>query len=99
MFKPCTPPVVPTPEVFLDSVVATRSEMIYGVPAFIEVCILRAPTAATATHTKLVMGAESGQHAEDQDPPGHGTKQYLSHSIDENETYASAVDRSMLAHR
>ncbi|KAM5541012.1 hypothetical protein V8D89_005323 [Ganoderma adspersum] len=36
MFKPCTPPVVPTPEVFLDSVVATRSEMIYGVPAFIE---------------------------------------------------------------
>lgn len=63
MFKPCTPPVVPTPEVFLDSVVATRSEMIYGVPAFIEVCVLRLSTAAIAAHTNAVMGAESRQHA------------------------------------
>lgn len=37
MFKPTTPPVVPTPEVFLDALVATRSEIVYCVPAFIEV--------------------------------------------------------------
>ena len=37
MFKPCTPPVLPTPEVFLDSVVATKTEIVYCVPAFIEV--------------------------------------------------------------
>ncbi|KAI8996302.1 acetyl-CoA synthetase-like protein [Trametes punicea] len=36
MFKPSTPPVVPTPEAFLDSVVSTRSEIVYCVPAFIE---------------------------------------------------------------
>ncbi|KAI0673239.1 acetyl-CoA synthetase-like protein [Trametes maxima] len=36
MFKPSTPPVVPTPEVVLDSLVATRSEVVYCVPAFIE---------------------------------------------------------------
>ncbi|RDX49617.1 acetyl-CoA synthetase-like protein [Lentinus brumalis] len=36
MFKPCTPPVYPTPELFLDSLVATRSEIVYCVPAFIE---------------------------------------------------------------
>lgn len=37
MFKPSTPPVLPTPEVFLDSVVATRTEIVYCVPSFIEV--------------------------------------------------------------
>ncbi|KAI0758786.1 acetyl-CoA synthetase-like protein [Fomes fomentarius] len=36
MFKPSTPPVLPTPEVFLDSVVATRTEIVYCVPSFIE---------------------------------------------------------------
>ncbi|KAI0350560.1 acetyl-CoA synthetase-like protein [Trametes cingulata] len=36
VFEPKTPPVVPTPEVFLDSLVATRSEIVYCVPAFIE---------------------------------------------------------------
>ena len=55
--------MVPTPEVFLDSVVATRSEMIYGVPAFIEVCVLRLSAAAIAAHSNAVMGAESRQHA------------------------------------
>ena len=63
MFKPCTPPVVPTPDVFLDSVVATRSEMIYGVPAFIEVSVPRVSDAVAAAHTNVGMGAESGQHA------------------------------------
>ncbi|TFK88243.1 acetyl-CoA synthetase-like protein [Polyporus arcularius HHB13444] len=36
MFKPSTPPVLLTPEVLLDSLVATRSEMVYCVPALIE---------------------------------------------------------------
>nr|UXY92114.1 ATP/NADPH-dependent carboxylic acid reductase [Trametes cinnabarina] len=36
MFKPSTPATVPTPEIFLDSVVETRSEVVYCVPAFIE---------------------------------------------------------------
>ncbi|KAI0687627.1 acetyl-CoA synthetase-like protein, partial [Cerioporus squamosus] len=36
MFKPSTPPVLPTPELLLDSLVATRSEMVYCVPALIE---------------------------------------------------------------
>ena len=59
MFKPCTPPVVPTPEVYLDSVVATRSEMIYGVPAFIEVSRLVGSAAAAAAYTNIVVGTES----------------------------------------
>ena len=59
MFKPCTPPVVPTPEVYLDSVVATRSEMIYGVPAFIEVSRLVGSAIAAAAYTNIVMGTES----------------------------------------
>lgn len=37
MFKPTTPPVLPTPEAFLDSLIATRSEIVYCVPAFVEV--------------------------------------------------------------
>lgn len=36
MFKPCNPPVVPTPEAFLDSIVCTRTEMLFCVPAFVE---------------------------------------------------------------
>ncbi|KAI9058660.1 acetyl-CoA synthetase-like protein [Trametes sanguinea] len=36
MFKPRTPPVVPTPEVYLDSLIATRSEIAYCVPSFVE---------------------------------------------------------------
>ncbi|OSD00720.1 acetyl-CoA synthetase-like protein [Trametes coccinea BRFM310] len=36
MFKPSTPPIVPTPEIFLESVVETRTEVVYCVPAFIE---------------------------------------------------------------
>ncbi|KAA1476420.1 acetyl-CoA synthetase-like protein [Dentipellis sp. KUC8613] len=35
-YKPSVPPVVPTPENFLASIVATRSDIAYGVPAFIE---------------------------------------------------------------
>lgn len=41
VFQPLTPPVVPTPEVVLDSVVATRTEVEYIVPAFLEVCLPR----------------------------------------------------------
>ncbi|RPD77318.1 acetyl-CoA synthetase-like protein [Lentinus tigrinus ALCF2SS1-7] len=36
MFKPSTPPILPTPELLLDSLVATHSEMVYCVPALIE---------------------------------------------------------------
>ncbi|KAI0681684.1 male sterility protein-domain-containing protein [Cerioporus squamosus] len=36
MFKPSWPAVLPTPETFLDSLIATRSEIVYCVPAFIE---------------------------------------------------------------
>ncbi|KAI0712723.1 acetyl-CoA synthetase-like protein [Cerioporus squamosus] len=36
MFKPCTPPILATPDVFLDSLVATKTEIVYCVPAFIE---------------------------------------------------------------
>ncbi|KAI0743085.1 acetyl-CoA synthetase-like protein [Daedaleopsis nitida] len=37
MFKPCTPPVFPSPDAFLDSLVATKCEIVYCVPAFVEV--------------------------------------------------------------
>ena len=37
MFKPSTPPVMPTPEVLLQATIATRTEIVYCVPAFIEV--------------------------------------------------------------
>ena len=40
MFKPSTPPVLPTPELLLDSLVATHSEMVFCVPALIEVSII-----------------------------------------------------------
>ena len=36
MFKPSWPAVLPTPETFLDSLTATKSEIVYCVPAFIE---------------------------------------------------------------
>ena len=36
-FKPSTPPVMPTPEVLLQATIATRTEIVYCVPAFIEV--------------------------------------------------------------
>ncbi|KAL1943361.1 hypothetical protein VTO73DRAFT_4436 [Trametes versicolor] len=36
VFEPKTPPIMPTPEVILDSVVATRTEVEYIVPAIIE---------------------------------------------------------------
>ena len=36
MYKPCTPPVLPSAENFLDSVIATRTTLLYCVPAFIE---------------------------------------------------------------
>ena len=36
MFKPSHPPVVPSPEAFLESWTATDSEMLFCVPAFVE---------------------------------------------------------------
>ena len=36
MFQPCSPPVVPTPEAFLDSFYSTKSEMLFCVPSFVE---------------------------------------------------------------
>ncbi|OBZ74288.1 L-aminoadipate-semialdehyde dehydrogenase large subunit [Grifola frondosa] len=36
VFKPTTPPIFPAPDVFLDALVATRSEIAYCVPAFVE---------------------------------------------------------------
>ncbi|OCH89652.1 acetyl-CoA synthetase-like protein [Obba rivulosa] len=35
-FKPCSPPVIPTPEVLLDSVIATNCGLVYCVPSFVE---------------------------------------------------------------
>ncbi len=45
MFKPSWPAVLPTPETFLDSLIATRSEIVYCVPAFIEVSARFVPQA------------------------------------------------------
>ena len=36
MFEPTNPPVAPTPEAFLESWLATDSEMLFCVPAFVE---------------------------------------------------------------
>ena len=36
MYKPCTPPVFPSAENFLESVIATKTVILYCVPAFIE---------------------------------------------------------------
>ena len=36
MFKPNNPPIVPTPDAFMDSIVATRSEMIFCYPSYVE---------------------------------------------------------------
>ncbi|KAI0772397.1 acetyl-CoA synthetase-like protein [Trametes elegans] len=36
VFKPSTPPIVARPDVVLDSLIATRSEIAYIVPAFVE---------------------------------------------------------------
>ena len=41
VYKPSTPPVVPTPETFLSSIIATKTTLLYCVPAFIEVGGLR----------------------------------------------------------
>lgn len=36
MFKPSNPPVIPSPEAFLESWLATDSTMLFCVPAFVE---------------------------------------------------------------
>lgn len=35
-FKPASPPVIPTPDVFLQGLVATRCQLVYCVPVFVE---------------------------------------------------------------
>ncbi|EMD35494.1 hypothetical protein CERSUDRAFT_157295 [Gelatoporia subvermispora B] len=35
-FKPCSPPVIPTPEVLIESVAATNCGLVYCVPSFVE---------------------------------------------------------------
>src|SRR5882762_5033859 len=37
-FKPTSPPVIPTPETFLEQIVAMKCDIIICVPSFIEVC-------------------------------------------------------------
>lgn len=41
VFKPQVPPVVPTPESVMRGAIATKSDFIFCVPSFIEVCGLR----------------------------------------------------------
>ena len=36
VFKPSNPPVTPTPEAFLESILTTECDMLFCVPAFIE---------------------------------------------------------------
>lgn len=44
-FKPQSPAIVATPESLLKNVVCTKSDFVYCVPSFVEVCLL---------HRKLV---------------------------------------------
>jgi len=37
-FEPRSPPVIPTPENFLEGVIVTKCDMIFCVPSFTEVC-------------------------------------------------------------
>ena len=37
VYKPSSPPVIPTPESYLEEALATNSSIIYCVPSFVEV--------------------------------------------------------------
>jgi len=37
IYKPMSPPVVPTPESYLEGIVATKSDTLFCVPYFVEV--------------------------------------------------------------
>lgn len=41
VYRPASPPLIPTPDNFWDAIVRTRSELIACAPVFVQVCVSR----------------------------------------------------------
>lgn len=105
VFEPKTPPIMPTPEVVLDSVVATRTEVEYIVPAFIEVDPWHAIKRfgyQTKAHTDL--GERPSKHGTHQDSARgrtslHATLVYFSAHSSRAQIYAAAPMNKQIGDR